>query len=113
MAKVEIAESLFEEIEKKFKQRATLVYDLIETLETNPRRGKPLGSVAGILIKEIRFEGFRFSFIVDGHKLIFLEEKDLTDLLIRFVRMSDKKRQEETIKEIKKILVTIGAGGFG
>ncbi|MFH1915797.1 MAG: hypothetical protein ABIJ21_00895, partial [Nanoarchaeota archaeon] len=102
MAKVEIVESLFEEIEKKFKQRATRIYDLIDALENNPHKGKPLGSVGGIVIKEIKFEGFRFYFLADGYKLKFFKEEDLVDLLIRFVRMSDKKHQKETIKEIKR-----------
>ena len=108
MAKVEIIKSLFDEIEKKFKQRATAIYDLIENLSENPHKGKPVGNVAGILIKEIKFEGFRFYFIVDGHKLKFLTEEELIDLLIRFVRMSDKKHQKATIEEIKHVLRTIG-----
>jgi hypothetical protein len=32
--------------------------------------------------------------------------------LIRFVRMSDKKHQQETINEIKKILANFGTNGF-
>ena len=112
MAKVEIVESLFEEIEKKFKKRATLIYDLIETLETHPHKGKLLGTVGGIVIKEIKFENFRFYFIADGYKLKFLTEEELTDLLLRFVRMSDKKHQQGTINEIKHILRSMGPSGF-
>ena len=41
-----------------------------------------------------------------------MDEANLTDLLIRFVRMSDKKDQQETINEIKKILINIGSEGF-
>ena len=36
----------------------------------------------------------------------------LKDLLIRFVRMSDKKHQQKTIDEIKKILIKIGQNEF-
>ena len=108
MAKVEIVESLFEEIERRFKQRAIIIYELIESLEFNPHKGKTVGNVAGIVIKEIRFEGFRFYFIVEGHKLKFFSAEELVELLIRFVRMSDKKEQQKTIGEIKQILRTIG-----
>jgi len=112
MVHIEIVEGLFEEIEKKFKREASKIYDLIGTLKENPQKGKPLGSVGGILIKELKYKGFRFYFITDGFKLKCMEEKELIDLLFRFVRMSDKKHQRETILEIKKILQTIGSKGF-
>ena len=41
-----------------------------------------------------------------------MDKEKLTDLLIRFVRMSDKKDQQDTINEIKKILVQFGPQGF-
>ena len=112
MAKVEIILSLFEEIQRKFKGEAHEVIDLIETLETNPNKGKLLGSVGGIVIKEIRYKSFRFYFITDGYKLKFFDEQSLADLLIRFVRMSDKKDQQQTINEIRKILLNFGSEGF-
>src|SRR3989304_1379274 len=55
-------------------------------------------------IKELKYKSFRFYFITDGHKLKFIDKSSLVDLLIRFVRMSDKKDQQETINEIRKIL---------
>jgi len=112
MAKVEIVRSLFEEIQKKFKGESHKVIDLIESLENNPLKGKLLGSVGGLVIKEIRYKSFRFYFITDGFKLKFFDERSLTDLLIRFVRMSDKKDQQQTINEIKKILYNFGPEGF-
>lgn len=112
MAKIEIIESLYEEIEKKFKKEAHKILDLIESLESSPNKGKILGRVGGILIKEIKYKSFRFYFIVDGFKLKFLSEHELTNLLLRFVRMSDKKHQQETINEIRLILINIGPEGF-
>ncbi len=112
MAKVEIVESLFEEIEKKFKQDATKIFDLMQELETNHHKGKFLGSVGGIVIKELKHSSFRFYFITDGFKLKCMHEEELVDLLLRFVRMSDKNHQQETINEIKHILKTIGTQGF-
>lgn len=112
MAKVEIARSLFEEIQKKFKGEARKIIDLLETLEENPRKGKELGNVGGIVIKEIKYKNFRFYFITDGFKLKVMGELELADLLIRFVRMSDKKSQQKVIDEIKKILSQVGEKGF-
>ena len=112
MVKVKIDLSLFKEIEKKFKGESHKIIDLMESLEENPRKGKLLGIVGGIVIKEIRYSSFRFYFIADGHKLKFVNEATLTDLLIRFVRMSDKKNQQKTIDEIKKILTNFGPKGF-
>ncbi len=112
MAKVEIVRSLFEEIQKKFKGEAHEVIDLIETLEKNPNKGKSLGHVGGIVIKELKYKSFRFYFITDGYKLKIIDESNLVELLIRFVRMSDKKDQQETINEIRKILLNFGPEGF-
>ena len=112
MAKIEIVESLFMQIKAKFKGESHKVIDLIESLEQNPKKGKLLTSVAGILIKELKYKNFRFYFLVEGHKLKFLSEEDLQELLIRFVRMSDKKTQQKTIDEIREVLIKIGPSGI-
>ena len=112
MAKVKIAPSLFQEIQKKFKGESHKIIDWLETLEDNPNKGKIVGHVGGLLIKEIKYGGFRFYFIVEGHKLKILSVEELRDLLIRFVRMSDKKDQQKVINEIKVILRKIGEEGF-
>ena len=112
MVNIEITESLFEEIESKFKKESSEVFDLMESLKQNPKKGKTLGTVGGIIIKELKHRNFRFYFITDGFKLKFIDEEKLADLLIRFVRMSDKKHQQDTINEIKHILTVIGPAGF-
>jgi hypothetical protein len=112
MAKVEIVRSLFEEIEKTFKKDSDKIFDLIETVENNHSKGKTVGNVAAIVIKELKYKGYRFYFIVDGYTLKFVDTKELQDLLLRFVRMSDKKRQKKTIESIKDILRNIGPTGF-
>ncbi|OIO64232.1 hypothetical protein AUJ68_06825 [Candidatus Woesearchaeota archaeon CG1_02_57_44] len=112
MVVIEITESLFEDIERTFKKGATEVFDLIGTLATSPKKGKLLGSVGGIVIKELKYRSYRFYFIADGYKLKLLRAEDLTELLLRFVRMSDKKHQQQVIDEIKAVLVNMGAQGF-
>lgn len=112
MAKIEIVESLLNEIEKKFKGEAHKIIDLLETLEQNPHKGKIIGNLGGLLIKELKYESFRFYFIVEGNKLKVFSEEELKDLLIMFVRMSDKNSQQRVIEEIKHILRTIGPEGF-
>ena len=113
MVRVEIVDSLAKEIKKKFKGESHNIVELLRNLENNPKKGRELGNVAGIVIKEIRYEGFRFYFITDGFKLRCLDQDKLVDLLIRFVRMSDKKNQQKTIEEIKAILRIVGVEGFG
>ena len=112
MAKVIIVRSLFEEIRRKFKGESHKVIDLIESLENHPKKGKILSSIGGIVIKEIKYKSFRFYFITDGYQLRCLSQKELTNLLIKFVRMSDKKEQQKTIEEIKRILIKIGPLAF-
>ncbi|MBI2629306.1 hypothetical protein HYW74_04440 [Candidatus Pacearchaeota archaeon] len=112
MAKVSIAEGLKNDILKKFKEESKIIFRQMYSLENNPHKGKLLGNVGGIIIKEIKYNNFRFYFITDGHKLKIMDQSKLTELLITFVRMSDKKHQQETINEIKKILINFGARGF-
>ncbi len=112
MAKVEIVRSLLEEIKKKFKGESHKIIDLMESLEENPHKGKPIGNVGSILIKELRYGSFRFYFITDGFKIKLLGKEDLSDLLIKFVRMSDKKDQQKIIDEIKHILRIFGEQKF-
>ncbi|MFH1174447.1 MAG: hypothetical protein V1725_04895 [archaeon] len=113
MAKVEILTSLVLAIKKKFsRSEANEVIDLMYTLEDNPRKGKILGTVGGILIKEIKYKTFRFYFLTDGFKLKMFSAEELTDLLLRFVRMSDKKHQQETIREIRDVVLKMGLQGF-
>ncbi len=112
MAKVEITESLFIQINKKFKQRSVEIFEHLKSLESSPKKGKILGTVGGVVIKELKYEGFRFYFITDGFKLKCAGKEELVDLLLRFVRMSDKKHQQQTINEIKYLLKTIGTDAF-
>jgi hypothetical protein len=112
MAKVQIIESLLSEIEKKFKSQSHDIIDLLYTLEDNPHKGKLLGIVGGIVIKELKYKNFRFYFITEGNKLKVMSKSELTDLLLKFVRMSDKKHQQKVIEEIKTVLKKIGPTGF-
>ena len=112
MAKVLIIKSLKDEILKKFKGSSKVVFKLMYSLENQSNKGKLIGSVGGLLIKELKYEGFRFYFIVDGNKIRFLSGSDIENLFIRFVRMSDKKNQQKIINEIKDVLLRVGEGGF-
>lgn len=112
MAKVIFSSDFEDEINKKFGGESVKIFELLYSLEENPKREKVLGNVAGFVVKELKYKSFRFYFITDGFKLKCLGEEDLVDLLIRFVRMSDKKSQQKTIDEIKNILRIIGPKGF-
>ncbi len=112
MAKVIFTKKLEGEINKVFKNESTKIFESMRELENNPHKGRPLGQVGGIVVKEIRYDSFRFYFITDGFKLKMLQKEELNDLLIKFVRMSDKKTQQKTIDEIKDVLRKLGEEGF-
>ncbi len=108
MVKICITDSLKEEVIKKFKGDAEKIFLQMKSLEKDPKKGKALGHVASIIIKELKYEKFRFYFITDGHVLKFGTEQELAMLLIKFVRMSEKKDQQKIIIEIKSILQSMG-----
>ncbi len=108
MAKVIITVSLKEEVLKKFKALSEKIFLHMKSLENEPHKGKALSHVAGIVIKELKYENYRFYFITDGRILKFGTEDELAALLIKFVRISDKKHQQRVIDEIKSVLKSIG-----
>jgi hypothetical protein len=112
MAKVIITEKLEKEINKKFKDESIDVFSLIYSLKENPKKGKPIAKVGNLAIKELKYKSFRFYFLADNYKIKFLGQGELSDLLIKFVRMSDKKSQQKVINEIKEILRKFGGEGF-
>lgn len=112
MVKVIVTEKLEKEIDRIFKKQSVEVFDLIYSLEDNPHKGKELGHVGNVLIKELKYENYRFYFITDGYKIKMAEETELADLLIKFIRMSGKNDQQKVIDEIKYILRKIGEEGF-
>jgi len=112
MAEVIIVDSLKNEIYKKFKEESKKIFKLIYSLKTNPKKGKELGQVQGLVIKELRYKNYRFYFLAKGHLLKVLGIDDLKELVIKFIRMSDKKSQQKTIEEIKHILRNLGEGEF-
>jgi hypothetical protein len=112
MAKVIITQTLEEEINKKFKHQSIKIFFLLLSLQENPTKGKELSSVGKIVIKELKYDKFRFYFITDGYKIKFLKTNELKDLIIKFVRMSEKKDQQKTIDEIKTVLRSLGEEGF-
>ena len=112
MAKVLITKALREEILSRFKANSENIFLRMKQLETEPHRGKSLGNVGGVIIKELKHEKFRFYFITDGHVLKFGSADELAGLLVKFVRLSEKKDQQKTINSIKNILKSIGFEGF-
>ncbi len=112
MVKIIITPVLEEEINKKFKQKSIEIFELLNTLKENPSKGKKVSTIGKILIKEIKYEKFRFYFITDGYKIKFLKTTELKDIIIKFVRMSEKKNQQQTIEEIKTVLRNLGEEGF-
>ena len=105
MARVKISKSLEDEINRRFRGASIEIFEFLKTLEASPKKGTELGSVGGILIKEVSYRGYRFYFVTDGYNIKFFRVEELNDLLITFVRMSNKKHQQEVINEIKHVLI--------
>lgn len=112
MAKVIITEYLKNEILKKFKKDSKRIFKLMHSLGKNPKKGKEVGRIKGIVIKELRYQKFRFYFITNNFYVKFLDIRNLQHLVIKFIRMSDKKSQQKVIEEIKIILRRLGERGF-
>ncbi len=107
MAKVIITKKLEDEVNKLFKKESIKIFELMKTLEENPYKGKAVGQVGGIVIKELKHDSYRFYFVADGFEIKILKKEELSDLLIKFVRMSNKKDQQKVINEIKNVLKTL------
>jgi len=112
MAKVIITKKLEEEINKKFKGESVRIFSLMNSLKESPHKGKIVGQIGGIVIKEIKYGPFRFYFITDWFKIKLLGKDELEGLLIKFVRMSGKKDQQRVIDEIKHVLRNFGEENF-
>jgi len=112
MAIVVITSNLEKQINKVFKKESINIFKSMLSLEKNPKKGKEVGTVGNTVIKELKHKNYRFYFITDRYKVKFLKAKELTDLLIKFVRMSNKKEQQQTIEEIKQVLRSLGEEGF-
>jgi len=113
MAKVKITSSLEKAINKKFKDESVKIFELFYELIDNPKKGKFIGQVGGIAIKELKHNSYRFYFVTNGYKIKFLKIEELEDLIIKFVSMSDKNNQQKTVNEIKTVLGKFGSEGFG
>ena len=112
MIKIIILNSLRNEIYNTFKKDSLKIYSLIEGLKKNPKKGKILGHVGNISIRELKYKSYRFYFILDGHKLMLFSKGSISELLIRFIRMSKKNNQDKVINEIKLIIEKLGNDAF-
>lgn len=104
MIRIEIPLSLRNEIFRTFKKESLKVYSLIKQLKRTPNKGKVLGHVGNNSIRELKYKSFRFYYIINGPKLILFNSGKLSELLIRFIKMSKKNNQQKTINDIKQIL---------
>ncbi len=108
MIKILISTELRDDIAKTFKSKYVEVITLLCTLKENPNKGKTLGNVGKIVIKELKYKSFRFYFVVDGHELFLFNKDETKELLIKFLKMSKKHNQQKIIDEIKEVLREIG-----
>jgi hypothetical protein len=112
MAVVLITKRLEKEITRKFKEESIEIFTLMRELQDEPKKGKEIGVIGRVLIKELKYKNYRFYFIKDGYKIKYLKSDELKDLIIKFIRMSDKNSQQKVIGEIKHVLRFLGEEGF-
>lgn len=112
MAIVYILKELEKTINKKFKKESIEVISHLLSLEDNPKKGKEVGRIGNIVVKELKYKKFRFYFITNNYKIKFLSVKELQNLIIKFINMSEKKDQQKVIEEIKTVLRNLGEEGF-
>jgi len=113
MAKVILTISLFKKIRKNFGDGETnTILNLLSSLEHNPKKGKYLGSVGDIALKEIKYKKFHFYFIANNYKIKFMSVEELQNIFIKFVEISEKNNQQHVINKIKHILRSLGEEGF-
>jgi len=108
MAKVIVDSELIVKIDKKFKNKSLEVISWLRDLEQNPKKGDFLRCVDNIAIKEIKFRGFRFYFIVNNYRIKILKIEELVDEQLKFVGMSNKNNQDKEIDKIEKRLKAVG-----
>jgi len=105
MIQIDIDPKLIREIENKFGLTQSLkIIKLFKSLKENSNKGKIVGNINNILIKELKYNSFRFYFITDGYKLRLVLKGEILDLVFRFIKMSKKNTQQKTIDEIKDLL---------
>lgn len=107
MIRILILNRLRDEIYKTFKSESKKVINLIKSLKENPSKGKTVGNIGNIIIKELKYKTFRFYYIFEGHRLTIFRKDELSELLIKFIEMSKKNNQQKTIDEIKEMLKII------
>jgi len=71
MARVEIVSSLAKKIKRKFKRESKKIIKLMRSLEENSNKGKRIGQVGGLTIKELKYKSFRLYFIIDENNLFY------------------------------------------
>lgn len=114
MIRIFVSDRLIKEIEKRLsKSDADKVFKLFYNLEKEPFKGNILSSIGDTLIKELKYNSFRFYFILKGNVLKIIDKKGLTEEIIKFIAMSKKgKEQQKVIDRIKKELKNQGFNNF-
>lgn len=108
MVSVRIDTALVKKLEKKFnKKELKELKRIFLSLEENPFQGDILFSFGNIVLKEKKYNSFRFYFI-HSRKLLIIKDIDaLKDEIIRFIEMSKKNDQQKIIDKLKIMLKKI------
>ena len=114
MTRVLISPHLIKKVKKKFKNNSKQIFRLMKKLEENPFTGNFVAQIGRIKIKELKYQNvFRLYFLTNEDLVKAMDDVDLKNLLIKFVEMSKKgKEQQEIINRLKEDLKKYGFDFF-
>jgi len=114
MIQVKVSPVLVRKIQKKFKAKAKSIFNWMNQLKEHPNTGKLIASIGFIELRELKYENvFRFYFFTNEKLVKVLDEDELQAILIKFVEMSKKgKEQKKVIDKLKKDLRKFGFDWF-
>lgn len=112
MVKIFIKDDLLKKIDKKFpKKEVGDILRFLYSLKENPYKGKKLAIIGNVLLKELKYQNFRFYFIQTSKFIKILSKEDLKNELIKFVEMSNKgPEQQKAIDRLRNKLANFGFG---
>ena len=110
MAKVEIIEALKGEVMRKFGSESKTIFRQMRSLEENPKKGKVVGNVGGIVIKEIKYKKFRLLYPYKKNSLNFRMWKKYYSGASGLMGLKIKAKNVNSIRKFVNSLKLFGYG---
>ncbi len=114
MIEIKVSPILVKKIRKTFKNKSKEIFRWMRKLRETPHAGQLMASIGHIELRELKYENvFRFYFFTNKNLVKILDEDELQLILIKFVEISKKgKEQQKIIDKLKKDLKKYGFDWF-